>query len=153
MEKKGVLTKILAIVGMVLVWMPILAPVVFMVIKLTQGGGFNFDFLMPAELFPVVLLGGALLIWAALRSRLWIRFITWSLITAVVLLIGGQGIAVATGLASGEIEAAGWQWALVVATFIFFFVAVIVLGVSGILLVVGLFRQSPPQVQETVSPE
>jgi hypothetical protein len=143
MEKKGVLTKILAIVGMVLVWLPILAPVVFMVIKLTQGGEFNFDFLMPAELFPVVLLGGALLIWAALRSRLWIRFTTWSLVTAVILLIGGQGIAVATGLASGEIEAVGWQWALVVATFIFYFIAVIVLGVSGILLVIGQFRSRP----------
>jgi hypothetical protein len=147
MEEKGVLPKILAIVGMVLVWLPILAPVFFTVVKLTQGGGFNFDFLMPAELFPVVLLGGALLIWAALRSRLWIRFITWSLVTAVILLIGGQGIAVATGLASGEIEAVGWQWALVVATFIFYSVAVIVLGISGILLVIGLFkpRPQPPQ--------
>jgi hypothetical protein len=147
MEKKGVLPKILAIVGVVLVWLPILAPVFFTIVKLTQGGGFNFDFLMPAELFPVVLLGGALLIWAALRSRLWIKFTTWSLVTAVILLIAGQGIAVATGLASGEIEAVGWQWALVVATFIFYSVAVIVLGVSGILLVIGLFRPHPQPPQ------
>ncbi len=30
---------------------------------------FRFDYLMPAELFPATLVGGGLLIWAALRAH------------------------------------------------------------------------------------
>jgi hypothetical protein len=62
MEKKDVLTKILAIVGTVLVWIPILAPVVFSVIRFIAQRRFRFDYLMPAELFPAALVGGGLLL-------------------------------------------------------------------------------------------
>ncbi|HEX6384498.1 MAG TPA: hypothetical protein VF177_07500, partial [Anaerolineae bacterium] len=65
MEKKGILTRILAIVGTVLVWLPILAPVMFSMAAIIEERVFRFDYLMPAELFPVALVGGGLLIWAA----------------------------------------------------------------------------------------
>ena len=55
MVKKDVLTRILAIAGTVLVWLPILAPALFSVVAVIQEGTFRFDYLMPAELFPSVL--------------------------------------------------------------------------------------------------
>ncbi len=104
MEKRGVFTKILAIAGTILVWIPILAPVLFSGIVLLRSGRFRFDYLMPAELFPFALVGGGLLIWAALRARARWGLIGWGLGIAVVMLVGGQALAVVTGLASGETE-------------------------------------------------
>jgi hypothetical protein len=68
MKKKEVLAKILAIVGSALVWLPILAPVLLSILIIIKEHMFGFDYLMPAELFPVTLVGGGLLIWAALRA-------------------------------------------------------------------------------------
>lgn len=142
MEKKGVLTKILAIVGTVLVWFPILAPVLLSVAVIIKERMFRFDYLMPAELFPATLVGGGLLIWAALRARSRRRLIGWGLGIAVGLLVGGQVLAVVTGLASGETEPAGWWWALVLASIIVYSLALVVIGVGGVLLLRDLFKPS-----------
>ena len=69
MEKKGVLTKVLAVIWTVLVWFPIVATVVLSMVGSIQVHTFLFDYLMPLELFQVALVGGGLLIWAALRAR------------------------------------------------------------------------------------
>jgi len=63
MEKKGTLTKVLAIVGTVLAWFPLLALVLASAAVLLRGRVFHFDYLMPAELFPFALAGGVLLLW------------------------------------------------------------------------------------------
>jgi hypothetical protein len=143
MEKKGVLTKILAIVGTVLVWFPILAPVLLSVAVIIKERMFRFDYLMPAELFPAALVGGGLLIWAALRARSRRRLIGWGLGIAVGLLVGGQVLAVVTGLASGETEPTGWWWALVLASIVVYSLALVVIGVGGVLLLRDLFK--PPR--------
>ncbi len=140
MEKRGVFTKILAIVGTVLAWTPILAPVLFSGVALLRSGMFRFDYLMPAELFLLALIGGGLLIWAALRSRARWGLIGWGLGIASVMLASGQALAVVTGLASGETEPGGWQWALVVTSLVVFTLALIVAGVGGILLLRDLFK-------------
>ena len=142
MEKKGVLTKILAIVGTMLVWFPILAPVLLSVAVIIQERMFRFDYLMPAELFPATLVGGGLLIWAALRARSRRRLIGWGLGIAVGLLVGGQVLAVVTGLASGEAEPAGWWWALVLASIVIYTLALVVIGVGGVLVLRDLFKPS-----------
>jgi hypothetical protein len=140
MENKGTLTKILAITGMVLVWFPLLAPVLLSVVLFVQVGMFRMDYLMPAELFPVALGGGLLLLWAAIRARSRRAVIGWGLGIAVGLLFGSQALAVVTGLASGEIEATGWQWALVLGSLIVYILALIAVGVGGILLLKDLYR-------------
>jgi hypothetical protein len=140
MENKGTLTKILAITGTVLVWFPLLAPVLLSVVLFVQAGMFRMDYLMPAELFPVALGGGLLLLWAAIRARSRRAVIGWGLGIAVGLLFGSQALAVVTGLASGEIEATGWQWALVLGSLIVYILALIAVGVSGILLLKDLYR-------------
>jgi hypothetical protein len=95
---------------------------------------------MPAELFPVVLVGGGLLIWAALRVRERRRLIGWSLGIACGGLVGGQALAVVTGLASGETQPAGWWWALVLACMGVYALAVVGMGVGGVLLLRHLFK-------------
>ena len=144
MEKRDALSKILAFAGTVLVWLPILAPVVFAVIRLVQAGRFLFDYLMPAEVFPVVLLGGCLLAWAAWRARSHRKLIGWSLGLTVGLLLGAIGLAVVTGLASGAAEPVGWPWALVIAALAGFWGALVTLAVGGILLLRGLLANSLP---------
>lgn len=142
MKKKGGLTKILAIIGCLFAWIPILAPVVFSVIGFVGGRIFHFDYLMPAELFPAALVGGGLLLWAALRARSYRGIIGWGLGIAAGLLVGGQAIAVATGLASGDTEPTGWQWTLVLASIVLYTVALLAIGVGGVLLLRDLFKSS-----------
>ena len=142
MEKKSTLTKILAIVGTVLVWFPILTPVLFGVISLISDGVFRLDYLMPAELFPVALVGGGLLLWAALRARSRQKLIGRGLVCAIALLLGGQGLAVVTGLASGATAAVGLWWVLVLTMLIGFILALIAVGVGGVLLLRDLFKPS-----------
>ena len=129
-------------VGTVLVWIPILAPVFISGAVLFRAHRLRFDYLMPAELFPAALIGGGLLVWAALRVRSHRMLIRWGIGMAVGFLIGGQALAVVTGLASGRIEPAGWWWALVIASLAAYSMALVVTGMGGILLLVDLFKSS-----------
>jgi len=140
MDKQSVLTRILAVAGTLLVWLPILAPVLFSLGLMLRAHMFRFDYLMPAELFLFVLAGGGLLLWASLRAGSRRALIAWGLGLAVALLIGGQALAVATGLASGEAEPAGFSWALVVGSLAGYSLAVIAMGIGGVLLLRDLFK-------------
>ena len=142
MKKNDVLTKILAIAGTVLVWFPILAPILLSMVVILTDHIFLFDYLMPAELFPVALAGGGLLIWAAVRARSRLRLIGWGLGIATSFLIGGQELSVVTGLASGETEPTGWWWMLVLASLAIFSMALVAVGVGGVLLLRDLFKSS-----------
>ena len=141
MEKRGLFTKILAILGTVLVWFPVLAPVSFSAIAILTERMFRFDYLMPAELFPFALAGGVLLLWAALRAHSQRRLIGWGLGLTIGLPVIGSVIATVTGLASGEIEPVGWQWGLVLAAIAGYILALIIMGVGGILLLRDLFKR------------
>ncbi|HHV36056.1 MAG TPA: hypothetical protein GXX59_10900, partial [Syntrophomonadaceae bacterium] len=57
MQNRGVLTKVLAVAGTVLVWIPILFTIITAVIGTIYARRVRFDFLMPAELFPIALVG------------------------------------------------------------------------------------------------
>lgn len=143
MKNNSLLSRILAILGTMLVLFPLLAPVVLSVARLIEARRFMFDYLMPAEFFPLVLIGGFLLLLAAIRLRKYRGVIGWGLGAAVGLLAGSQALAVATGLASGRTTPGGWQWALVLAGLAGYTLAVIVLGVGGLLLLRDLFKAKP----------
>lgn len=146
MAKKGILTQILAVLGTVLVWFPILAPVLLSVPGMARGRTFHFDWLMPAELFPFALAGLVLLLWAALRARSQVKLIAWGIGITALSLLGGQALASLTGLASGETEPAGWPWAMVLGSIALYALALMVIGVGGILLLRDLFRR--PQLPQ-----
>jgi hypothetical protein len=142
MAKNGVFIKILALVGTLLVWLPILAPVLFSVGSFISDRLFRFDYLVPAELFPVALTGGLLLLWAATRARLQRKLIGWGLGGAVAFLFGGQGLAVVSGMASGAVEPSGWLMGIVLGMIIAYSLGIIAVGVGGILLIQQLFGAS-----------
>lgn len=141
MENKNGLTKILASVGTVLAWFPLLAPVLLSAVVIIQERMFRFDYLMPAELFPAALIGGGLLVWAAFRAHSHLRLVGWSLGLAAALLVGGQALAVGTGLASGEIEPNGGWWALVLASLGGYTLALVGMAIGGVLLLRDIFKR------------
>jgi len=151
MKKKAILTKTLAIIGTVLVWIPILAPVLFSAALYIQTRVFRFDYLMPAEFFPVALVGGCLLLWAALRAQARRGLIGGSLAGAVILPVAGQALASVTGLASGRTEPTGWPWALVLASLALYVLALVILGIGGVLLLCDLFKAAQPPIPGDMS--
>lgn len=98
------------------------------------------DYLMPAELFPAALLGGALLLWAAQRARLPRGALAWSMGLAIAALIVSQALAVVTGLASGARAPTGWPLFAVLGLLAVFTLALIWLGVEGFRLARTLSR-------------
>jgi hypothetical protein len=149
MTNKTLLTKILAVAGTALAWFPILAPLLLTVVFLISTGTLRFDFLMPAELFLFALAGGGLLIWAAWRAHAHLKLISWGLGSAAILLVGGQALAVVTGLASGERGPSGIWYVLVLASLGFYTLALAAMGVGGVLLSRDLFKGGSTSQGET----
>ena len=143
MENKGTLTKILAVAGTILAWFPILAPILFSALLFLRARIFRVDYLMPAELFFLVIIGGGLLLWAAVRSHLNWKLFGWTLGIAAALFFGMQAIAVVTGLADGTTPMGGWQWMLVLGTLVLYILTVVVIAVGGVLLLRDLFKSGP----------
>lgn len=140
MENKGILTKILTIAGTILVWLPILAPILFAVVSLLTDGIFRFDYLMPAELGWFAIVGGILLLAAAIRTRSRVKLIGWSFGVVIVLLLGVMVIPAVTGLADGSTKPGGWESTLVLGSLVIYSLAVVAVGVGGILLLRELFK-------------
>jgi hypothetical protein len=92
----------------------------------------HLDYLMPAELSLFAFFGGLLLTVAAFLARSHRKSILWSLIVAVVALVGGQAFAVVSGLASGAVEAAGLPWAVVIASLVAFTMALLALCITAV---------------------
>jgi hypothetical protein len=134
-------TKALALLGTLLVWFPLLATVFISVAGSLHDRLFRFDYLMPAELFPSAFVGGGLLLWASLKAHSRRGLIAWGLGLAIVSLFGGQALAVLTGLASGAIAPAGWPWVLVIASLVIYTLALLELGLAGLLLLRHLFNR------------
>jgi lipid-A-disaccharide synthase-like uncharacterized protein len=139
MGKTDALTRVLAVVGTVLAWLPLVAPFLFSAMFLVQARQLRFDYLMPAEFFPLALLGGALLLWAGLRARSRVRLIGAALAMAAALLLGVQAFAQVSGLASGAVEAVGWRWAVVLLALAGYSLALVAVGVGGVLLLRDVF--------------
>lgn len=135
------LTRTLAIVGTILAWVPLLAPVAFSAAAFFAGGRPRLDYLMPAELFPLAFAGSGTLLWAAIRSRACVVPVAAGLATAAVSLAGGQAYAVFSGLASGATPPAGVPWVIVLASLGLYTLAVLWVGVIGLLLLRSLFRR------------
>jgi hypothetical protein len=153
MEKKVIFTKALAVIGTVLVWFPIIGTIVLSVVGSISRHLFLFDYLLPLELFPVALVGGGVLLWAALLARLRRGLIAWGLGITAGVLIAGQVLAVTSGLASGQTEPTGWAWALILVSIGIYWLALVALGIAGVLLIRDLFRNGNkgfPPPAETV---
>lgn len=144
--KRGTSAKVLAIIGVVLLFFPVVAMLLTSGFRPGPNGESQFmiDYLMPAELFPSALIGAGLLLWASLRARLRRKQVVWGIVVMLVVPLAGTILTVASGLASGATEAVGPIWWAAVALIIIFTLSMIALGIIGILLVRDLFRSSAP---------
>ena len=142
MGKKLILVRVLTILGNILIWLPILAPIFFSTIAFVATRQFLFDYLMPAELFPLFLIGAGFLFWVAHILHMYQKFILMCFIIAVSSLILGQVLAVISGLASGDIPPADWPWMLVILSLIVYITALIAIGIKGLLLLKNLLLES-----------
>jgi hypothetical protein len=133
-------TKTLAISGTVVITIPVLTPIIFSIIRFISISKLQIDYLMPAELGLAVLVGSGLLLWAAIRSKSYLKWIAWCTGIAIVLVVGSQAMAVVTGLASGATEPTGWRYLAVLGGIIGYDFTVIAIVVGGILLCRHLFR-------------
>lgn len=140
MKDKARTTRILAITGTVLIGLPLAFMLITSAVVSIMSGIFRMDYFIPAELFLLVALGAVLLFWAALRSRLYLKPLIWIIGVGLVALIGSQGIAMATGLASGEREAAGFWFIFVIIIYALYVVGVIILFILGVRLSRALLK-------------
>jgi hypothetical protein len=123
-----------AVTGSVLLWIPIGLMIVTAIIGSLSAGKLLMDYLMPAELFFLVLAGWVLLIIGSALSQTMRGPVVIIGAASVVVLIGSQILAVVSGFASGVVPAEGPIWYLVLGMLILYDLLVIVLGILGIRL-------------------
>ena len=140
MDRKNILTKILAVAGTILVWFPIFAPILLSTILFLQDQVWRFDYLMPMELFLFGIVGSGLLLWATLRAHSRVKFVVWGIGLALLMFFGVQWFAEVTGLASGDTQPTGWMWGIVIASLILYSLGIILVGTGGALLLRDLFK-------------
>lgn len=139
--KRDKLTKILAIIGTVLLWAPFAFMVITSIVGSIASGAFHMDYLIPAELFPVVIIGGAILIWVSLRSKLMRKSIIIDFIVAVASFFAVQAIAVLSGLAYNLAAVGGFFWGLIIAVLVLYILAALGLAIGGTLLIRKLRKE------------
>lgn len=148
-KQKSALTKIFAVAGTAMLW----APILFMFLTAITGSiarkALLMDYLMLAELFPAVALGMALLLAASLMTRLYRKWFIWGCAATVATLVGGQLIAMLSGLASGAREPEGIFFAIVIGFIVLFDLIVIAFAILAVFLIKKLFQKQPGQPPAT----
>lgn len=142
MPKRDAFSRGLALAGTALAWFPFVA---MLATSRLFGPRPRIDYLMPAELFPMVVVGGVVLMWAALRVRSRVKTVAWGLGGAIGGLVVVSALAMGTGLASGATSpsSAPVAWMAVIATLVVYVLACLELGVAGILLTRDAFTPLP----------
>lgn len=144
-KQKSVLTKIFTIAGTLLLW----APILFMFLTAIVGSIMNkallFDYLMLAELFPIIALGLVLLVLASLLTGIFRKWFGWGSVAALLARSCGMIFASVSGLASGALAENGAAFAVVIASIVVYNIIVVALAILGILLIRRLFQKKPEQ--------
>lgn len=125
-----------------LVWFPILAPILLSIVLSVTKRKLLFDYLMPMELFLFALIGSGLLLWATLRAHSRVKFIVWGIGIAIFMFFGVQWFAEVTGMASGETEPVGWMWGIAISALVVYALGIILVGTGGALLLKDLFKRN-----------
>ena len=142
MNTRMLAAKITAIAGSVL----LLFPVAFMLVISIPGsimrGSFIMDFLIPAELGLFVLIGALLLLAGAILGKRQVKLVAIGIGLLVLTIVGGQLLAMASGLAtSTDAEPEGPAFLLVIGSIILYDIFTVLLGIVGVRLSRSLFRK------------
>ena len=145
-KQKAALTKVFAVSGTVVLWALILFLFVTAIIGSIAGKALLFDYLMLAELFPIVALGLILLVLSSLLSRTFRKWFGWGSVAALLALSSAQILATASGLASGALAESGGVFVTVIAAIVIYNIIIGALAILAILLLRRLFQKQPPEV-------
>ncbi len=97
----------LAVVLTIVSFLPLAVPVFFTVVELISSGRLLYDFLMPAELFLLTVIGGGGMVVLGVAGKISIKRLVVYLALDVASVGGAQVWAVLSGLAHGDTELAG----------------------------------------------
>jgi len=139
-KKNNRLIRIFAITGTVLAFLPMLATILTGAFISIARHRLRVDYLMPAELGLLAVIGGGLLLLTAILSRTHLKQILAIYLVMLFMLVGSQAIAVWTGLASGAREATGWPFILVIGMLVVYALLTVVLGLAGVQLSKDLIK-------------
>lgn len=139
MENKGLFTKILAVSGAVLVWIPILFTLITGILGSISMGELSIDYLMPAEMFLFALAGAVLLLWAAVRSKLCLKLLAAGFVAMPIFMIAAQAVASASGMANGNNPSEGLPLAAVIVMLVLYTLALVYLCVVSVMFLKMLF--------------
>ena len=120
--------------GTIFLWFPTAATVLLSLVGSIASRQFLFDYLMPAELSLFAIIGAGLLLWAAIRVRSKVWWVVVGLVLMVLMLLGSQGLAVVSGLASGDTPPSGGIFIVVVSMLALHALLQMALAVTGIFL-------------------
>ena len=97
----------LALVLTIVSFLPLAIPVFFTVVELISSGRLLYDFLMPAELFLLTVIGGGGIVVLGVAGKISIKRLVVYLALDVASVGGAQVWAVLSGLAHGDTELTG----------------------------------------------
>ena len=112
MGKRELLARILAILGTVLVVLPLIVPFLFSLRWIGSRVGWRLDYLMPFEVYPVTLAGAALLVWAALRAHTYRGAVGITIGVMLGSLVLSGLAAQLTGIANSVEQLETWRYVL-----------------------------------------
>ena len=141
MKGGNVLTKVFALAGVILVWIPLFFTVLTAIIGSIVNRKLLFDYLMPAELFPLALAGTILLLLAAMLTHAYRKPVCLGTAAAVLFLLGSLILAKVTGLATGAANPAGWALVSAIVLINLYSVSIAGIGAIGILITKTVYRK------------
>jgi len=140
-RQKSALSKIFGVGGALLLWGPILMMVLTAIVGSIASGTFLFDYMMLAELFPLVAFGFVLLVLTSLITHTYAKWFGWGGVAALIALSSGQVFATASGLASGEMAQSSFAFPVVIASIVVYDLVVVGLAILSLFLLKQLFRK------------
>ncbi len=144
MPSSRTIDRVLSVAGALLVCSPLALTVLLSLLASLSAGRFLFDFLMPAELFPLFLAGALSSMVAAVRLRRRRALVIGGAIVTALALLSAQGAAIATGLAAGDRAPQGWPLVLVLSLFVLFLAAMVATGLGSVALARDVLRPRGP---------
>lgn len=132
------------IAGIILLWGPVLFSIIITAIHFLRSGQFLFDFLIPLEIFPVIMVGEFLVLYYTIKERfLWkpTLFFTISTMTSYVLI---NVVASLSGLASNGPEVVNTPYVMIAIVFfiVFYWVSFVCIAMRGTIRFFKSFSKS-----------
>jgi len=135
-QKRQGFTRVLAVLGTVLLSLPVILVVVLTVGGVPEEVGWLPFFAVGAmDMFPVVVLGAGLVLWAAIRARSHRRVLCWSLAAPVGSIVCGV-------VWSQPVPSGGWALAVTTGLIALYWAGLLIAGASGISLVGSLVSRA-----------